>query len=260
MTDNKYINKGFCIWCQKSRPEVSFNNEPHIIPHALDCDDIGLDICDSCNHYFGTAAKGECNTNLVLFEVFKTFGLFTSNRDENSWKYYRSAYFKYEHKKNLITLKQPFRLQSLTKQFKRSLYEVFLQKYHKETGCGLDKEMDDVRNFARYGIGNLSVHYAVNKIFLGAQDKTVFSLGKLEEVKNYGYYTFWFMSQIFFLEIIPGRAMLMKDIFLNEYAQRYIINIDGDQGIIELKDIRQLDFFMQRWSKKNIDTNNNLHL
>ena len=44
--------------------------------------------------------------------------------------------------------------QSLTKQFKRSLYEVFLQKYHKETGCELDNEMDDVHNFARYVIGN----------------------------------------------------------------------------------------------------------
>lgn len=36
----------------------------------------------------------------------------------------------------------------------RSLYEVFLQKYHKERGCELNKEMDDMHNFARYVIGN----------------------------------------------------------------------------------------------------------
>ena len=53
----EYIHTGKCIWCDKSKPEVTFKTEPHIIPESLGGKEIGTDVCDQCNSYFGTATK-----------------------------------------------------------------------------------------------------------------------------------------------------------------------------------------------------------
>ena len=50
--------KKTCIWCGKCEPEVEFNTIAHILPHALGGQEIVDDVCDDCNHYFGTAPKG----------------------------------------------------------------------------------------------------------------------------------------------------------------------------------------------------------
>ena len=147
---NSYIEKGICIWCKLSEPNITFHTEPHIAPKALGCTQIGFDICDSCNHYFGTANNSEPNTNLIFSEVFKSIRLFSTTRDENSWRNYKSAYFEYRYKDNSIRLKKTFNSRIMTKQFKRAIYEVFLQNYHKETMFGLDTQFDHVRNYARF--------------------------------------------------------------------------------------------------------------
>ena len=53
-----FVNTGKCIWCSRSCPEVTFFSEPHILPHSLGGDEIGVDVCDDCNHYFGKATRG----------------------------------------------------------------------------------------------------------------------------------------------------------------------------------------------------------
>ena len=59
MATKTYINTGICIWCGKKFPEVSFQSKPHVLSKRLGGDEIGLDICDDCNHYFGTATQGK---------------------------------------------------------------------------------------------------------------------------------------------------------------------------------------------------------
>jgi hypothetical protein len=48
---------GKCIWCLKGKPDATFNHAPHTISKQLHATNIGFDICDSCNDYFGKKDK-----------------------------------------------------------------------------------------------------------------------------------------------------------------------------------------------------------
>lgn len=52
--NHQYIDKGRCIFCGKDTHEASFKNKPHTMPKSLGGKTIGVDICDSCNNFFGT--------------------------------------------------------------------------------------------------------------------------------------------------------------------------------------------------------------
>lgn len=52
-----YKKTGKCIWCGNEEPDVSFDTAPHILPRRLGGTEIGVDVCDSCNHYFGIATQ-----------------------------------------------------------------------------------------------------------------------------------------------------------------------------------------------------------
>lgn len=53
----RYINVGTCIFCKRQEPEVTFRTRPHTIPQKMGGRNIGVDVCDECNHYFVTADK-----------------------------------------------------------------------------------------------------------------------------------------------------------------------------------------------------------
>ena len=54
----QYKETAKCIWCGQMEPKVSFATAPHILPRRLGGTEIGFDVCDECNHYFGTAPFG----------------------------------------------------------------------------------------------------------------------------------------------------------------------------------------------------------
>lgn len=82
----KYIKTGKCIWCGKEEPEATFYTEPHILPHSLGGLEIGFDICDECNHYFGTATKGKPSIDLVYKEIMNAYRVFGNNLNRESYK------------------------------------------------------------------------------------------------------------------------------------------------------------------------------
>lgn len=65
----EYTQTGQCIWCGKTKPEVTFRSEPHIIPEALGGKEIGVDGCDQCNSYFGTATPEVPNMEKVVIHA-----------------------------------------------------------------------------------------------------------------------------------------------------------------------------------------------
>ena len=71
----EYIDTGKCIWCKLEKPVVSFGKKPHIIPHALNANYIGTDICNKCNTFFGTSTSNKPSVDLVFKEVFNAFRL-----------------------------------------------------------------------------------------------------------------------------------------------------------------------------------------
>ena len=256
----QYIHTGECIWCKNKYPTVTFYTAPHIIPHSLGANEIGVDVCDDCNHFFGTASKGTPNTNLVFKEVFNA-SLYSFSELPNHKRKYSSAYFFYDRETGRVKLKKVFPIHIITRQFKRSLYEVFLQKYHKTYPNEKLDKFEAVREFAREGIGDLHVYYIHNNIVVHStdlvEDLTLHMTDNLKnEIIDTGYFTFIFAGQILFLEVLPKTASAGGFSNLWKVVKPLILRIDGTERIYELIDIMFFDMFYNRLAQKSIDANN----
>lgn len=253
---HKFIKTGKCIWCGRTEAEgATFYTEPHIVPHSLGGKEIGVDVCDDCNHYFGTAPKaGMPPIDLAFKEIFNAFITFGNNLNENTYKHFRSVFFEYRHSKHTIRIKPNFNSRNITAQFKRGLYEVFLQKFHSVTGNGNHPMFDTVRKYARYGIGQLHVLYTFNHIILVPKDEQLLKLPMgdkiLEEMLQSGVYSFWLAGHLFYLEVFPVAFKAKGDQFLRNEASKVLINVYGDEHIYEFNDVMQIDFLMQRFNSK----------
>lgn len=260
MAKKEYIHTGECIWCKKSKPEVTFYTAPHIVPHALGAMEIGVDVCDECNHFFVTAHKGLPNIDLAFKEVFNASQQSLGERPKTKNKY-RSAYFFYDRTTDKIKLKREFPIGTFTKQFKRGLFEAFLQKYHQVfPDENLDK-FEAVRKFARYGEGNLNVYFIHNKIILHSMDKVEdvtlhISQKSKEEINDTGYFVFYYCGQILFLEVLPLTTSLGSIETLRKVVRPFVIPLDGSEMIYRLDDIRQFGMFFNRLAPKQINTDN----
>ena len=253
MTKGKtYTNTGICIWCGKKHPEVSFQDKPHILPQSLGGEEIGLDICDDCNHYFGTATQGKPSIDMVFKEIFNSYRFFSDNLTENSYKNFSSVFFSYRHNQGKVIIKKNFKPHIITRLFKRGLYNVFLQKYHSFTSDGNHQKFKMIRDFARHDIGNPKVFYAYNNIVFAPKDKSnpclVMSKKGLDDIDNYGMYCFWCLGHIFYLEILPIAFNMKGKQFLQKEANKILIQASGNERIFELKDIMDIDFLMQRFN------------
>lgn len=242
-----------CIWCGKEKPEVQFTDRPHVFPRALGSDEIGFDVCNDCNHYFGTPQGANMPPiDMAFKEVFGCYRFFLNNLDENSYKRFKSAYFSYHHSRKTIRINGRFNEVLLTRQFKRSLYEMFLQKYHKETQNGNHPMFDAVRKYARYGEGDLHVFYVFNHIIpvekdidhphISMNDKVI------DDMMKSGIYSFWMFGQLFYIEVFPVAFEAKGYNYLQSEAQKVLIPAVGDEKILELRNIMQADFFLQRFN------------
>ena len=251
---NSHINTGKCIWCGRTTEEARFTSDAHMLPHSLGGSEIGTDVCDDCNHYFGTATRGVPNVNLAFKEIFGAFKTFGDNLNENTYKKFRSTFFQYRHSQHKIIIKSNFNSRAITKQFKRSLYEVFLQKYHAVTGNGNHPMFDMVRKYARYGIGNPHVFYAFNNVlFSTASDEKVvlhMSDKMLEDMMHSGLYFFWLFGHMFYIEVLPVAFNANGMRFLKEEGRKWLIPALGNEALYEFNDVMQLDFLMERFNSK----------
>lgn len=248
----KYVKTSKCIWCGKEMPEVCFTDAPHIVPHNLGSDDIGFDVCNDCNHYFGKATKGIPSCDLAFKEIFNAFWIFGHHLDENTFKKFSSVFFSYYHSKHTIRIRNNFNSRAITRQFKRALYEVFLQKYHQVTGKGNHPMFEMVRQFARYNIGNPHVFYVFNNIILSPPEEQRLEIPMNDKVidgmMKTGLYCFWMGTQIFYIEVFPLAFNANGLKYLREQAQSILIPARGNERIFEFTDVMQLDFFMQRFN------------
>lgn len=255
---DRYKRKGICIWCGKTEPETSFECKPHIMPDSLGGEELGVDICDECNHFFGTAPKGKLHIPSIdhaFKEVFGAFRMFSRNLNSQSYKSFSSTYFSYFHNKGkgVIRVNKNFNSIAVTRQFKRGLYEVFLQKYHYETGDGNNPIFEAVRDYARYDKGNLKVYYAFNNIILAPKDEEFnhpfihMSKPLIKDIKQYGFFNLWLMGHHFYLEVIPTLANINRELYLSNQANHCLINAVGNERIFEFSNIEQIDFLMNRF-------------
>ena len=247
----KYIQTGKCIWCGKTEEEgASFVSRPHVIPLRLGGNQIGIDICDECNHYFGTCTKNErVSVDMAIKEVLQLSKLSLSS--SGTLKNCSSNYFYIDADKKLIKPRGfGFPLKSFTIPFKRGLCECFLQKYHSVTYKGNEERFDMLRNFARYGVGNIPVYYTFNNVIFTTDSELppdfIMDEVNVETVDNYGFYVLHLYGHIFTIDVIPNLDNEKKKIFLSNPNNMMITN-----GITEkyflLEDLNQIDLLYSRF-------------
>lgn len=253
----EYVKYGKCIWCNKEKPDVTFYNEPHTISRQIGASTIGFDICDSCNNYFGTKDKSsryQMSVELAFKEIFNvTRHLIPDSSEKDS--ILRSVYFEYYKSQRLLRVKNAFKFQqnflkNFTHQFKRGMYEVFLQEYHRNTGQGLDEKFNNLRKFVRYDQGDLPLYFGDNNgiyllpVNLEAPSLT-FDDSILSTINDYGFYTLWLFGHIFYLEVTP-KAALCRDIYLNNEAKMIVGSGFILKRIKEMTYVTELDFALQK--------------
>jgi len=262
MTKEKreYTVLGKCIWCEKTKPDVSFDTKPHTIPKRLNAHKIGFDICDSCNNFFGSDDNSE-RVTLSIDKTLKEFinvhqFLLSNNRNSESWKYFKSQIFHYYHKSNALKLRVDYRKNGeyhhlLTRKFKRGIYNIFLQEYHRRTKNGLDDKFDELRNFVRYDKGEIPLFHLKNSRGVRlTEDVNIphelsFNNHVLSVIDKYGFYYINLKGLSFYLAVTKtaekNSAYLMKD------SRDLIGNGFAFEKLIEVKKMSDIDFTIQNW-------------
>jgi len=257
---DEYIKIGKCIWCQNEKPLVSFFNKPHTISKQIGGTFIGFDICDSCNSYFGTKdklMKYPMSVELAFKEIFNITRHLLSDLSEkqNNNQKLKSIYFEYYKSKRSLRIKKQFEfkrsfIKDFTHQFKKGVYEVFLQEYHRNTGLGLDSRFDQIRKFVRYDKGDLPLYFADNNgIYLVSESIDIPSLAfdehNISQINDFGFYSIYLFGHILYIEVTP-RAELTREIFLKNEAKQIVGTGFVNKSIRELIYITDLDFTLQK--------------
>lgn len=255
MHKSKYIHDGKCIWCGREEPTVTFESKPHILPKSLGGSEICIDVCDECNSYFGSAEKRLPAIDTVIREIFESYRLFGTNYYKDKSFPKKFTFFHYNLKTGRLKLKNTFRDATITSQFKRGLYELFLQKYHSLTFKGNDHQWDWVRSYTRYGTKYIlrepHVFYAFNNItFLPGEEYLNFVLMSekmIEDAMKYGVFNIFLMGQNFYIEVLPHTFQQYGRPYLQTVANSMLVPAKGNERLFEFTSIKQIDPFMTRY-------------
>lgn len=261
MATKEYIKAGQCIWCLKQKPSTSFYTKPHTIPRTLNAHNIGFDICDSCNNFFGSDNNQEKVTysiDKVLKEFFNVHKfLLTNSKDSDSWKKFKSQFFSYyftskKLKINIDYIRNPDYAKEVTRKFKRGIYNIFLQEYHRNTGNALDEKFNIIRDFVRYDKGEVPLFHLKGsngvRIVedLELSHKLPFNDHSLEILKTYGFYHLHLAGLNFYLAATDV-AFSNMDYIINE-SQVLIGSGFVIKELIELKKMTDIDFTLRKWN------------
>jgi hypothetical protein len=239
-----------CIWCRKEKDETGFSKAAHIFPHALGGKTTCSDVCDDCNHYFGAKQTGRPSVEIALKEPLNVSRMYLMSqlRKEKSPLRYKGEYLKYDLKNQIVS--PAFKYSTLkdfqnifTTLFKRGIYKIFLEQRQVSIGDALDTKYDFIREFARYGLGELPVFYARPKmgaIFVSQDLYTpeIRFTEKSNQEMEMGFYSYNFMTHYLTLPTI-NHYKINFDNYLN-----YFLQTKGDyySQLIPIKSMTDFDF------------------
>lgn len=252
----KYINKGICIFCKRDGFEATFNEKPHTMPRSLGSNSIGFDVCDECNHYFGEPDKlsnPQLGIELCVKEILGLTKHLLQYQLKSNTKRLKSIFFEFYASKAKLKVKSKYQLfipnfqKTLLNQFKRGLYEMFLQEYHKETKKGLEKCFDEIRNYARYNEGDIPLYHlqSSNGIVLIEDNLTTpkftFTPNQINDIENLGFCSLIIFGKWFYLEVTPQAACNREDYLKNATK---LIGFVFNQ-LLEVKSVNDIDFTLR---------------
>lgn len=197
-----------CIWCLNKEGNnvkindkfiiISFDKESHILPQSLKSKEICIDVCDTCNEFFGERTGGlEPSIDIALKEMFiftkyHSLGSMVSIQDNQGKESTKSLFGRYFGKNIIQNLNRDTELlkfdirngkkgyrktkafwhhyrkpEIFTNRLKRGIYKVAFEQVYKENTLNLpfyDSQYNYIRNFVRWNKGNPKIFYFQRKI------------------------------------------------------------------------------------------------
>ncbi|WP_205500830.1 hypothetical protein [Rufibacter psychrotolerans] len=231
----------------------TFRKQPHTITRQLGATPIGFDICDACNAYFGTIGRKDLYTfspEVALIETFTNLR-FLAQPQFGAAPELRSRFFHFHpatatiHPTGRFEPKARF-LKNFTRQFKRGIYEVFLQEYHRNTQNGQADCFAKVREFARWDKGNLPLYFLQNREAFYMEEapgcpSLTFDASALKEINEAGFYQMRLLGQLFFLEVTDS-ARLTRAAYLRKQLKEGAGKSSSFGELVRMELITDLDF------------------
>jgi hypothetical protein len=155
-----------CILCQKDELTVTFAKVAHTFPKSLGGESTCDNVCDKCNHYFGSPQSQSPAIEVILKEILNISKYLLLNMTNGipKGKRYKSEFFNINWTHNSINLKPRYSLKRGTQEkfgrlFRRGLYKVFLEERENQRMDSLDSRFDFIREFARYDLSDYPIYY-----------------------------------------------------------------------------------------------------
>lgn len=157
-----------CLWCFKTEIEVTFKKKAHTIPKSLGGQKYNNNVCDECNKFFGEKGDEKYSIEEALKETFVISRkmLYRSEDGKRKIGAFKSRFFEIKERKGKkrLVVKESFRFDSQFQQrlcinFKRGLYKMYLEELNRQKGLGYDSKYNIIRDFARFGKGDLPMFY-----------------------------------------------------------------------------------------------------
>ncbi|MBK5191755.1 MAG: hypothetical protein JJE07_00845 [Flavobacteriaceae bacterium] len=217
-----------CIWCRKDETQESFDKKAHTIPQSLGGKNICENVCDKCNHYFGSPQPNLPSSELVLKEMLnisKYYLLKTANSIPKN-KRYKSEYFNINWNTFHIKIKPRYSLKDgfqkkLGRQFRKAMFKVFLEERERQRNDALADRFNFIREFARYDLGNypIYIHIPKFKVILGSlpdieNPQIRFTDHSDEMDKEFRIYGYQLLGHNFLIPTSPFFDELCRDDFL----------------------------------------------
>jgi hypothetical protein len=231
-----------CIWCSGTETKSTFNKLAHTIPKNLGGKKICVNVCDSCNEYFGNYNNKLPPIETVIKETFNlSRALFLSSHNEigknKSMAKFSSIYFNVDFEKRKFSLKPAYKYsnvfqEKISRQLKKGLYKMFLEETERQNQDGHSDKYNFIREYCRYDMGDFPVFYFERKRGMILMTKSWASTPEMffKEDKKFNY----LVDEPFFFEF-----ELMGHVF----------------GIVTS---RHWEIGFENYSKKTIDTKKEL--
>lgn len=158
-----------CIWCSKTELNANFKKLAHTIPQTLGGKNICINVCDNCNHFFGSYDNKIPPIETVIKETFNISRARFLQHDNEIGKNkamprFSSIYFNVDFVKNKYALKTSYKFhpnfqEKISRQLKKGLYKIFLEETERQKFDGHSDKFDFIREFCRYDLGDYPVFY-----------------------------------------------------------------------------------------------------
>jgi len=242
-----------CIWCNKDESTVSFQKKAHTFPQSLGGDSICENVCDLCNHYFGSPQSQSPAIEVILKEILNIskYLLLNQVNEIPKNKRYKSVYFNLNWKRKTINLKPRYSLrkgyqEKLGRLFRKGLYKVFLEERERQRKDAKESRFDFIREFARFDLSDYPIYYLKPKfsaIFFSLIDvnKPMIRFTEHSDKVDRDFKVFDYMI-IGHTFCIPTSRYFVG-LYL-DYYKKHLIETDNPFGteIIPIKYIEDIDF------------------